>query len=337
MKFHPNYIKVLENYYKDVSYKDFIKKYPDSEEFVTKGLSIYLMDRRSFYDHEKDKSEPLKIILVNIGSEDSAFEFDFSDGVAFDLMHFKFNNDIVECKPVFRSRLSYNAKIQLFEVFLYEKFKGHEIRNRFFEKGNSIHGNDIQILEERYNNYLADLNSKVTSKKMGDDYESYNNWVAKMKDKIEWSNYWITKHEFHHELLKSFIQGHKYAEFKNTDDKPFKFSNNYFPEFFKELDLFFREDISVGLPYQFYKYQIQLDNDRVGLSRETGFIMDGGQPTGFHHSQMDIELLNPISGEWRDVYIDMMIDNEDKSIDSNVLDFPALKLHLENIKKYGKK
>ena len=76
------------------------------------------------------------------------------------------------------------------------------------------------------------------------------------------------------------------------EDKPFKFSNDYFPEFFKELDLFFREDISVGLPYQFYKYQIQLDNDRVGLSRETGFIMDGGQPTGFHHSQMDIELLN---------------------------------------------
>ena len=65
--------------------------------------------------------------------------------------------------------------------------------------------------------------------------------------------------------------------------------------------------------------------------------MDEGQLTGFHHSQMDIELLNPISGEWRDVYIDMMIDHEDDSIDSKVLDFPALKLHLENIKKYGKK
>ena len=131
-----------------------------------------------------------------------------------------------------------NAKIQLFEVFLYEKFKGHEYLNYFFEKGNSMHGNDIRIVEERYNNYLADLNYKGTSKKMGDDYESYNNWVAKMRmgDDFESFNYWISKHEFHHELLKSFIQGHKYAEFKNTDDKPFKFSNDYFPEFFKELE-----------------------------------------------------------------------------------------------------
>ena len=337
MKYHPNYIKVLENYYKDISYKDFIKKYPDSEEFVTKGLSIKLMDRRSFYDHEKDKSEPLKIILVNIGSEGDAF--DVFAGSSFDLMHFKFNNDIVECKPVFRSRLSYNAKIQLFEVFLYEKFKGHEYLNYFFEKGNSMHRNDIRIVEERYNNYLADLNYKGTSKKMGDDYESYNNWIAKMRmgDDFESFNYWISKHEFHHELLKSFIQGHKYAEFKNTDDKPFKFSNDYFPEFFKELDLFFREDISVGLPYQFYQYEIQLDNHHLALSRDTGFIMDEGQVTGFHHSQMDIELLNPISGEWRDVYIDMRTGHEGESIDSKVLDFPTLKLHLENIKKYGKK
>ena len=75
MKYHPNYIKLLENYYKDISYKAFIKEYPDSKEFVTKGLSIKLMDRRSFYDHEKDKSEPLKIILVNIGSEGDALMF----------------------------------------------------------------------------------------------------------------------------------------------------------------------------------------------------------------------------------------------------------------------
>ena len=114
MKFHPNYIKVLENHYKDVSYKAFIKKYSNSQEFVTKGLIIYLMDRRSFYDHEKDKSEPLKIRLVNIGSEGDAF--DVFAGGSFDLMHFKFNNDIVECKPIFRSRLSYNAKIQLFYI-----------------------------------------------------------------------------------------------------------------------------------------------------------------------------------------------------------------------------
>ena len=50
------------------------KEYPDSKEFVTKGLSIKLMDRRSFYDHEKDKSEPSNIILVDIGSEGDAFD-----------------------------------------------------------------------------------------------------------------------------------------------------------------------------------------------------------------------------------------------------------------------
>ena len=101
-------------------------------------------------------------------------------------------------------------------------------------------------------------------------------------------------------------------------------------------------DAHIGIPHDFYQYEVFLDTSARVRWGEHIVGDELGENGIVEHTGFNIDLLNPISGEWLPISLCFNIkefQNEYSNYDLNtkILDFPSIKLHLENIKKYGKK
>jgi len=101
-------------------------------------------------------------------------------------------------------------------------------------------------------------------------------------------------------------------------------------------------DAHIGIPHDFYQYEVFLDASARVRWGEHIVGDEFGENGIVEHTGFNINLLNPISGEWLPISLYFNIkefQNEYSNYDLNtkILDFPSIKLHLENIKKYGKK
>ena len=113
-------------------------------------------------------------------------------------------------------------------------------------------------------------------------------------------------------------------------------------------NILFEHEGHVGMPFDFYRYEVLLDRQKMRWVKD--YIIDNTELTGvdrmLYHTGFNIDLLNPISGKWLPVTLHSNINQDhmenykeycNYDLNTKVLDFPSIKLHLENIKKYGKK
>jgi len=335
MKLHPNYIKELENRYKDISYKDFIDNYKKSELFgrSTSSWRIESLPDDAKWVSKKDMRDEM--------SNKSQDEYDLfmdreKENILKEAINLGINMESEEFKKFALKRLK--PKIEKF----HKPFKD-ELDNKFFEYG-------IYNLSESFPVW--------ESPNIGKTYQGYvtrstfNFWTYDDPEVEKLLDY-IKKIPNFEQLSKlrvtpqSSERSNEIIDYLTDRDKnDFLSYGDGLWEFLEQSG----EDKGVAPDYQFLKLDMNngdiIDcNLFIKINNEPQYLEQEGYWTGYEFPERqpieNITFLNPISGKWERVvlkYCEYDFGSFDyKKPGSDLLNYQGFQNYVENIKKYGKK